>query len=96
MDKVTFHLDPAVDALFPGQRAAQVAITLADGRVLEHFQPHRVGDPQLPLDDGQLEAKFHELAAAVMAGGGRYLAGRTVGDRHARQHGPRQWPILRP
>ena len=67
MDKVTFHLDPAVDALFPGQRAAQVAITLADGRVLEHFQPHRVGDPQLPLDDGQLEAKFHELAAAVIA-----------------------------
>lgn len=66
MQRVTFHLDPEIDTLFPRQRAANVKITLTDGRQLTHFQPHRVGDPDLPLDDRQLEAKFTELASTIL------------------------------
>lgn len=66
MQRVTFHLDPEIDALFPGQRAANVKITLRDGRELNHFQPHRVGDPDLPLDDQQLQAKYNELAGTTL------------------------------
>ena len=62
MEKVSVALDPALDATFPRQRAARVAIT-AKGRREEIVQPHRVGDPELPLSDAQLEEKFMELAA---------------------------------
>ena len=65
MEKVSVALDPALDATFPRQRAARVAIT-AKGRREEMVQPHRVGDPELPLSDAQLEEKFMELAAPVV------------------------------
>jgi len=34
--------------------------------VQDHVQPHRVGDPDLPLSDTQLEAKYLELAVPVI------------------------------
>ena len=65
MEKVSVGLDPELDAAFPRQRAARVAIT-AKGRREEFLQPHRKGDPELPLTDADLEAKFMELAAPVI------------------------------
>jgi hypothetical protein len=53
--------------------------------VLEHFQPHRVGDPDLPLSDGQLDARYSELAGPVIGvEAARWLlAKRWSLDRHA-------------
>jgi 2-methylcitrate dehydratase PrpD len=65
MQKVSVAVDPALDAAFPGQRAARVAIR-ARGRREEHLQPTRIGDPDAPLCDRQLEAKYLELAAPVI------------------------------
>ena len=65
MEKVSVGLDPELDAVFPRQRAARVAIT-ARGRREELVQPHRKGDPEMPLTDADLEAKFMELAAPVV------------------------------
>ena len=67
MPRITVSLDPEIDALFPEQRAANVRIRLRDGSELEHFQPHRVGDPDLPLSDAQLNDKFMELTEGVLA-----------------------------
>lgn len=67
MPKIEVTLDPEVDALFPRQRAARVEIELHDGRILKHFQPHRIGDPELPLSDAALNAKFRELVGGVIA-----------------------------
>ena len=50
-------------------------MTLRDGRVLEHFQPTRKGDPDLPLSDADLSAKFRELADPVI---GAAAAGRLL------------------
>ncbi len=66
MQRITKALDPEVDAGFPGRRAARVAITLRDGRHLSQLQPHRKGDPELPLSDADLEGKLIELAAPVI------------------------------
>ncbi|MCZ4291013.1 MmgE/PrpD family protein [Hoeflea alexandrii] len=66
MNKVTVALDPEVDALFPAQRAARVTIVLGD-RTVTWFQPHRIGDPDLPLSDAQLNAKFMELSTGVLS-----------------------------
>jgi 2-methylcitrate dehydratase PrpD len=66
MRRVELALDPAVDAAFPAQRSARVAIEARDGRRGEHFQPTRKGDPDLPLSDAELEAKYLELAGPVI------------------------------
>ncbi len=66
MPQISVRLDPEVDALFPQQRAAKVMVRLKDGNLHNHFQPHRIGDPELPLDDAQLNAKFMELAGYVL------------------------------
>ena len=41
-------------------------IRTTDGRELDHFQPDRRGDPELPLTDDEISAKYMELAAPVM------------------------------
>ena len=66
MKKVAVELDPQLDAGFPAQRAARVAIQLVDGKSEEWLQPTRKGDPDMPLSDKELEEKFLELAAPVL------------------------------
>jgi 2-methylcitrate dehydratase PrpD len=66
MRRVEVAVDPQLDAAFPAQRAARVAIEARDGRREEFLQPTRIGDPDAPLSDAQLEAKYLELAVPVM------------------------------
>jgi len=66
MERIEVVIDPELDAAFPRQRAARVAITARDGRQEEFLQPTRIGDPEAPLSDAQLDAKYLELAAPVL------------------------------
>jgi 2-methylcitrate dehydratase PrpD len=66
MRRVEVAVDPALDAAFPAQRAARVAIESRDGRRETFLQPTRIGDPDAPLSDAQLEEKYLELAAPVL------------------------------
>ncbi len=66
MARVDVTVDPDCAAAFPGARTARVTITLKDGRAFSHFQPTRKGDPEDPLTDAELEAKFLELAGPVV------------------------------
>jgi 2-methylcitrate dehydratase PrpD len=65
MRRISVGVDPELDATFPSQRAARVAIT-ARGRREELLQPTRKGDPDMPLTDAELEDKYMELAAPVI------------------------------
>jgi 2-methylcitrate dehydratase PrpD len=65
MAKVVPAVDAELDATFPRQRAARVAITVR-GRREELLQPTRKGDPDLPLSDAELADKYRELAAPVL------------------------------
>ncbi|MCB1546261.1 MAG: MmgE/PrpD family protein [Hyphomicrobiaceae bacterium] len=62
--------DVAVDAeaaaAFPKRRSALVTIETMDGRRLERRQLTRKGDPDAPLSDEEVSAKFLELAAPVI------------------------------
>ena len=62
-------IDPELDAGFPRQRAARVAIDARGGRREELLQPTRVGDPDAPLSDRALEDKYMELAGPVLGEG---------------------------
>jgi 2-methylcitrate dehydratase PrpD len=66
MRRVDVAVDPQLDAAFPAQRAARVAIEARDGRREEFLQPTRIGDPDAPLQDAQLDAKYLELAGPVL------------------------------
>ncbi len=69
MSGVTVELDPELADAYPARRAAKLRVTLRDGRVLERFQPTRKGDPDAPLSDADLSAKFEELVAPVLGAG---------------------------
>jgi 2-methylcitrate dehydratase PrpD len=69
IDRVDLHLDADIDATFPGVRSARIRIETVDGQVLEHFQPTRKGDPDMPLSDDELSSKFTELVAPVTGNG---------------------------
>ena len=66
MQKIEVAIDPELDAAFPGQRAARVAIAARGDRRAEWLQPTRIGDPDAPLSDAALESKFTELAEPVL------------------------------
>src|SRR5437899_3871803 len=53
MRRVEVVLAPELEAAFPAQRAARVAIESRDGRRGEHLQPTRKGDPDMPLSDAE-------------------------------------------
>jgi 2-methylcitrate dehydratase PrpD len=80
MKRIRVSLDPELDAAFPTQRAARVAIQ-AGGRRAEHLQPTRIGDPDAPLSDAQLEDKYLELAAPV------------IGPERAKEELARLWAL---
>ncbi|HEV7264801.1 MAG TPA: MmgE/PrpD family protein [Falsiroseomonas sp.] len=66
MPRVSVSLDPELADAYPRRRAAKLRVTLRDGRVLEHYQPTRKGDPDMPLSDAELSAKFLELAGPAI------------------------------
>jgi len=77
-DKVNAVVDPAIneDQVF-------VAITLNDGRVLNHFVEHAIGSMTNPLTDAMLDQKFTDLVTPVL-GAARAAqliqASRTLGQ----------------
>ncbi|OZI49481.1 MmgE/PrpD family protein [Bordetella genomosp. 4] len=66
MSRIRLHVEPTLDGLFPGQRAARVDMRLTNGTQDSYLQPHRKGDPELPLSDADLSGKFNELVAPVL------------------------------
>lgn len=58
--------DPAFTALTPARRPARVTLTLGDGRVLSQTVMGSRGDPDQPLTEAELEAKFMQLITAVV------------------------------
>ena len=66
MERIDAHVDPEIDAAFPGRRSAKVEVIMRNGKRLLHFQSDRKGDPELPLSDSELNGKFMELATPVI------------------------------
>nr|ALV86748.1 hypothetical protein [uncultured bacterium P2N8] len=64
LPRIEVAVDAAREAAYPGCWSAAVSVTLADGRTLQAAQERPKGDPENPLTEAELEAKFRGLAAA--------------------------------
>ncbi len=58
--------DPALTADFPATRKARVVFHLKDGQRLESPVMEPLGDPERPLSDAEIRAKFHSWASPVL------------------------------
>lgn len=56
----------AFNAAFPGRRIAQVTLQLTDGRRLVSESTEARGDPEAPVSNGEVRAKFHDFADPVL------------------------------
>lgn len=61
--KVRLHVDDAIDAAFPGDYGARVGVTLQDGTLRQAICPAAWGDPENPMSDAEIIAKFRANAA---------------------------------
>jgi 2-methylcitrate dehydratase len=66
MAKITVREDASIEARYPREVVMKATATALDGRteVIEIVDPR--GDNRNPMDDAEIEAKFHGLAAPVL------------------------------
>ena len=83
--KIFLHLDSAINAAFPAQYGARLVLTMADGAVHERSCPAAWGDPENPMSDIDLVAKFKRNAdyGGVTATGTDALAKAVLDLPHA-------------
>jgi len=66
MPRMSVETAADLAAEYPRRRMARLHLSLSDGRQFTHFQPMRKGDPEDPISDADLIAKFRELAAEAL------------------------------
>lgn len=64
--RVTFVVDPQIDAIYPREFPGRVRIFLKDGRVLERYIPSPLGAPGNSLTEQQVIAKFLDVTSGLM------------------------------
>ncbi|MEM7507619.1 MAG: MmgE/PrpD family protein [Pseudomonadota bacterium] len=69
IDRIKMVEDAECNAAFPAKRLTGVALTLTDGRRLASGLAEPAGDPERPLSDRQLLAKYHAYADPVIGAG---------------------------
>jgi hypothetical protein len=62
-DRIHAAVDPAI-----AEDAADVTVTLNDGRTLHVFIAHAIGSLDRPMRDADLARKFHGLVDPVLGG----------------------------
>ncbi len=66
MKKVKFAADPDLTATYPRKWPARVTIMLKDGRKLDGANTYPKGDPENPLSERELIAKFKSLTEGTL------------------------------
>src|SRR5690606_3801310 len=63
MSRIKLELDPELDRRYPDAWAAAVSVELNDGTVREAAVDSPKGDPENPLTEDELRAKFSDMVA---------------------------------
>ena len=65
--RVRVEVDPDLDRAYPERRATGLVVTTIDGRTLRADVPFARGEPELPLTDDDLVAKFLDNARPALS-----------------------------
>jgi 2-methylcitrate dehydratase PrpD len=65
MDKVEYAIDSA--STFPRHYSGEVEVTLDDGRTLRHREAVNRGNPERPLSNAEIEAKFFDNCSLTLS-----------------------------
>src|SRR5438309_3767188 len=68
--RVTVREDPEFSAAVPRLKPARVTVTFTDGRQVTRLRESARGDYQDPYGEGEIRAKFRELAGMVLSAAG--------------------------
>ena len=79
LPSVTLAEDDEFSRRFPVERWARVRVTLADGRTLVSEPARARGNPENPLSEDELRAKYRELATPVLGAERAARIERAVG-----------------
>lgn len=63
--RVSVHVDAAAQDAYPRERAAEVTVSMSDGAVHRVRVRQPLGEPDNPLSDADIDAKFRALAAPL-------------------------------
>jgi 2-methylcitrate dehydratase PrpD len=67
LQRVDWHVDPELEAVWKGgPRPEIVHLYLKDGRKLTHRTDKSKGNPEFPLTDDEISAKFRDCASACL------------------------------
>jgi 2-methylcitrate dehydratase PrpD len=79
LPSITLAEDAEFSRRFPAERWARVRVTLADGRSFVSEPRRARGNPENPLSDDELRAKYRELATPVLGADRAARIERAVG-----------------
>jgi 2-methylcitrate dehydratase len=65
--KIKVIANPEIDSIFPSVKRAIVTITAQDGRTFKKQEDFAKGQPERPLSDQELLAKFHSNAQGALS-----------------------------
>ena len=65
--RVRLEADPAMSAAFPAEWPADIRVETTDGRAFERHVAYPKGEPEAPMSQAEVEAKFLGLAAEAMS-----------------------------
>jgi 2-methylcitrate dehydratase PrpD len=65
--RVRVEIDPAIERTYPQKRTAAVDLTTVDGRLLQAEVPIARGEPEIPLSQADVEAKFLDNARVALS-----------------------------
>ena len=68
MERVSLRVDPSLDAVYPRFWPARVRVETTSGQVYVHRVDTPKGDPENPVTDAELDAKFLLLAFRTLSG----------------------------
>lgn len=86
--KIRLTASPRMTEEFPAVRQAQVSITMTDGRALHSELTEADGDPESPLDDPALVAKFHKNTLSLEPGYSHAIAESVLSGDSKQPLGP--------
>lgn len=63
---VDLEVDEEIESVYPARNGCHVFVTMKDGQTHHGYTPYAKGEPELPMSDAEIKAKFVALNRAIL------------------------------